>query len=253
MPPFQRLSRAAVAAACSLTLALPATARAQDPVTDELHPQAETHVSKALQAFKNGAYVHAEEDLRRAAFFTPNWRPLHFNLAVVAEAQGKLGTAISEYKTFKPYATADEAPLVDQRLFELADRRNRIATAYKRQIAVGAVAMSLGVGALGGAVGLFVVANGYKQDIARLKDQNDLLMNMGAQYDVNITKIDSLEAKHKPAFSGAVLLVLVGVLIVGYSALPLSRSIKSKRQLDGIAIGPTRLRWAGGASMVLRF
>ena len=108
--------RAALAIACSVSLALPAAAHARSPepeptpdpseATDELDPLAQPHVIKAYQQFKSQAYAAAEAELRRAAHFTPRWRPLHFNLAVMAEAQGKLGVAIREYKAFKPFALA---------------------------------------------------------------------------------------------------------------------------------------------------
>jgi len=258
MPALPRLSRAAVAAACSLSLSLPAVARAQEPggAEDSLNPQAEQHVEKALTAFKSGAYVNAEEEFKRAAFFSPNWRPLHFNMGVLAEAQGKLGTAIHEYEQFKPLATPDEALVVDQRIFELSDRRRRIAGTYKRQIAIGATALTLGLAALGGTAGLIVYNRSLKQDVEDLKEANNTL-EMGNPSDpliaINDKKIDSLEAKQKNVLYGEIVLATVGLVVVLYSVLPLMRSVKAKRQLDGIALGPTRLKWNGGAGVVLRF
>jgi tetratricopeptide (TPR) repeat protein len=257
MPALPRLSRAAVAAACSLSLSLPAVARAQEPggAEDSLNPQAEQHVEKALTAFKNGAYVNAEEEFKRAAFFSPNWRPLHFNMGVLAEAQGKLGTAIHEYEQFKPLATPDEALVVDQRIFELSDRRRRIAGAYKRQIAIGATALTLGLAALGGTAGLIVYNRSLKQDVEDLKADNEELMSPSgdAQIAINEKEIDSLEARQKNVLYGEIVLATVGLVVVLYSVLPLMRSVKAKRQLDGIALGPTRLKWNGGAGVVLRF
>ncbi|MBL9104152.1 MAG: hypothetical protein JNL82_24615 [Myxococcales bacterium] len=257
MPALPRLSRAAVAAACSLSLSLPAVARAQEPggAEDSLNPQAEQHVEKALTAFKSGAYVNAEEEFKRAAFFSPNWRPLHFNMGVLAEAQGKLGTAIHEYEQFKPLATPDEALVVDQRIFELSDRRRRIAGTYKRQIAIGATALTLGLAALGGTAGLIVYNRSLKQDVADLKADNEDLMSPSddPQIAINDKKIESLEAKQKNVLYGEIVLATVGLVVVLYSVLPLMRSVKAKRQLDGIALGPTRLKWNGGAGVVLRF
>jgi hypothetical protein len=157
---LQYLSRTTVAVACSLALTLPVRARAQEPAADggsdetsEVLPErASEHVTKAIRAFNNAQYSNAEEEFKRAAFFAPKWRPLHFNIAVVAEAQGKLGTAINEYKQFKPHATAEEEMIVDQRIFELNDRRKKIAAGYKRQIATGAIAMTIGVGGVGAGV-----------------------------------------------------------------------------------------------------
>jgi tetratricopeptide (TPR) repeat protein len=258
MPALPRLSRAAIAAACSLSLSLPAVARAQEPggAEDSLNPQAEQHVEKALTAFKSGAYVNAEEEFKRAAFFSPNWRPLHFNMGVLAEAQGKLGTAIHEYEQFKPLATPDEALVVDQRIFELSDRRRRIAGTYKRQIAIGATALTLGLAALGGTAGLIVYNRSLKQDVEDLNERNDELEGVNPsdpQIAINDKKIESLEAKQKNVLYGEIVLATVGLVIVLYSVLPLMRSVKAKRQLDGIALGPTRLKWNGGAGVVLRF
>lgn len=257
MPALPRLSRAAVAATCSLSLSLPAVARAQEPggAEDSLNPQAEQHVEKALTAFKNGAYVNAEEEFKRAAFFSPNWRPLHFNMGVLAEAQGKLGTAIHEYEQFKPVATPDEALVVEQRIFELSDRRKRIAGTYRRQIAIGATALTLGLAALGGTAGLIVYNRSLKQEVTDLKAENSgLSMNPDdAQIAINDKMIDSLEAKQKNVLYGEIVLATVGLVVVLYSVLPLMRSVKAKRQLDGIALGPTRLKWNGGAGVVLRF
>ncbi|HEY0132654.1 MAG TPA: hypothetical protein VGB85_01205, partial [Nannocystis sp.] len=131
--PLATLLRPVVAALCSLTLALPASARAAEPapapiegpLTDSLSPKAAEHVARAYEEHKAGAYLNAESAFKRAAFFAPRWRPLHYNLGIVAEAQGHLGTAIREYRTFRPYATDDEGMVVDQRIVELDARRRR--------------------------------------------------------------------------------------------------------------------------------
>lgn len=242
--PSRSITRVALAAVCSLALALPAHARdpvpeaPAGPMTDELPPRAQEHVVKALQQFQNSAYFDAEASFKRASFFAPNWRPLHFNLGVVAEAQGKLGTAIKEYKAFKPYATLDEGMLVDQRISELNDRHKRIAGAYKRQIAASAIAMSLGVGMLAGG-GVLIGLGLQKKKAADNADTN----NPAAATDTSYTKY----------LSGAYILVVVGALAVAYAFIPLSKSLKSKRQLEGLAVGKTRLQWTGGAGVRLRF
>lgn len=247
--------RFTLAAVCSLTLALPsaAHARLQEPAaevdpseaSDELPPRAQDHVIKGVQQFQGGAYSNAEEEFRRAAFFAPKWRSLHFNLGVVAEAQGKLGTALTEYKAFKPYASPDEGMVVDQRILELNDRRDRIAGGYKRQIAASAIAMTIGVGLLAGGgtcLGLL---------LSNKKKIDGLEMDSMA-YDYNAEK-SKLEDTNKKLGYGAYLGILIGLVAVAYSFVPLTKSIKSKRQLDGLALGPTRLQWNGGAGVRLRF
>lgn len=266
MTPRISFPRALVASACALALLFPAgvQARTADPepdpeaaggATEELPGPAEEHVVKALQSFRSGDYLSAEASFKRVAFYAPKWRPLHYNMAVLAEAQGNLGTALREYKSFRPYATVDEGLVVDQRIHELDDRRRKIAGMYKRQIAVGSIAVVLGVGMLGGGGALIgsYVSKGKKVD--SLEAENTTLNNdpMDSRVMENNTQIDALEEQRKKLLYPSILLITVGLLVVAYSVIPLSRSIKSKRQLDGIALGKSRLQWAGGAGLRLRF
>ncbi len=251
------LPRAAIAVVCSLSLALPASAAAAEPeegesseksdsseVSDELSNRASEHVVKAIRLVNSGDYVSAESELKRAEFFSPKWRAIHFNLAVVQEAQGKLGSAIKEYEKFKPHATADEEQLVDQRLFELNDRKKKIAGAYKTQIAMGAGAMVVGVAGLG-VGGLFVGL--YIKNNQKIEDQESLVtQGLRDSVDSDLTK------KKTTLLYGAIIGFTVGLLVLAYGALPLSKAVKSKRQLDGLALGPTRLKWSGGGA-TLRF
>ncbi len=252
------LPRAAIAVVCSLSLALPASAAAAEPeegesseksdsseVSDELSNRASEHVVKAIRLVNSGDYVSAESELKRAEFFSPKWRAIHFNLAVVQEAQGKLGSAIKEYEKFKPHATADEEQLVDQRLFELNDRKKKIAGAYKTQIAMGAGAMVVGVAGLG-VGGLFVGL--YVKNNNKIEEQQEL-----ATMDPTMYAVDpDLTKKKTTLLYGAIIGFTVGLLVLAYGALPLSKAVKSKRQLDGLALGPTRLKWSGGGA-TLRF
>lgn len=219
--------RKIAAAACCLTLALPvAPARAAEPLTDQLSANAEPHIIKALELKQRGAYREAAESLQRAAFYTPNWRPLHFNLAVLAEAQGKIGLAVREYKEFRPHATPDEELLVDQRIYELTERRKRIIRSYRGQRATGAIIITLGLASIAGGIAL-----------------------LGLYYSR-----EPEEMKKKPgAAVGGGLLILYGVFVVGGGAVPLSKAVKAKRELDGLALGPTRLKWSGGAGFTLKF
>lgn len=249
-------SRPLVALACSLALALPASAHAREPEpepdpaagepTDELSPQAQQHVIKAYQQYQSRAYASAEAELRRAAFFSPRWRPMHFNLAVMAEAQGKLGTAVTEYKAFQPFATPDESLVAEQRIVELDGRRRKIAGAYKQKIAVGAITMSIGAAGLGAGIGLFVY--GYSMPKTTGSGMDDLNT---PDIDESMTGTDN-SAKRTKLITAGYLTGLVGLLILVYSIVPLKGAVKAKRQLDGLALGPTRLRLANGG-VSLRF
>jgi hypothetical protein len=246
------LSRPFIALTCSLALALPTGAHAREPepepdaaaaeVSDELSPQAQQHVRKAYQQYQNRSYATAEAELRRAAFFAPRWRPLHFNLAVMAEAQGKLGTAVSEYKAFQPFASPDESIVAEQRIVELDDRRRKIAGAYKKQIAVGAIAMSIGVAGTGGGIGLVVYGLKVKKEAPTDDPLTPVDESMGT---------DNSDKGTKLATAGY-LVGLVGLLVLVYSIVPLRKAVQAKRQLDGLALGPTRLR-LGGGGVALRF
>lgn len=261
--------RATLATVCSLTLVIPSAAQARfsepeapavDPAeaSDELPPKAQEHVVKGLQQFQNGAYTNAEEEFRRAAFFAPKWRSLHFNLGVVAEAQGKLGTALTEYKAFKPYASPDEAMVADQRILELNDRRRRIGGSYKSQIAASAIAMTLGVLLLGGGGALIGIAIKDKATIDKNTTELDKLnATFPASDPMRVTELtdenEKLTSRRSKFLYGSYFGIIIGLVAIAYSFVPLTKSIKSKRQLEGIALGPTRLQWTGGMGARLRF
>ena len=248
------LPRTLVLLACSLALAMPtaARARAQDPEpaaadapTDELDARAQEHVNKAYQLHKNQDYLHAEAELRRAAFFAPRWRPLHFNLAVMAEAQGKLNTAVSEYTAFKPFALGDEQLITDQRIVELDSRRREIASGYRRKIVGGSVAVSFGIAGIAGGVALVAIGSGMAKDRATGLPDNEMTSDIDESVASNATK--------RATFVTAGLLTgLVSVLVLILATPPLRKAIKARRQLDGLALGPTRLRLAGNG-VSLRF
>ncbi|MDC0720735.1 hypothetical protein [Nannocystis bainbridge] len=254
----RRLGRAAVACACAASLAAPTTvhareagepAEAEQPepasaeLTEALNPQAQKHAFKAVDHFNKGNYVGSEAEFRRVAFFAPNWRPMHFNLAVLAEAQGKLNTAVSEYQAFRPHASPDEQMLVDQRIDELGRRRVRIAGAYKRQIGLGAGLLVLGLGALGGAAAMLTIHVQRKKEYAEALDWNA----MGG------LPMKEAEKPKGGLVAGGYWSGLFGLFVTGAAIGLLVQAVKSKRKLDSIALGPTRLQWTGGAGLRLRF
>lgn len=273
-----KLGRATVACTVAAAMTISGPARAGEPAegeaaagppSEELNSQAEKHAVKAVEHFNNGAYVDAEEEFRRVAFFAPNWRPLHFNLGVLAEAQGKLGTAVTEYKSFRPYGSPEEQLIVDQRIDELGRRKVKIAKAYKRQIALGAGAVTLGVAGMGGAAALFVLmaqrqnkADEWNSKADMLQAQYDTMYNMDPatadptlqdQANTYRSEATDLTKSKSGLLYGGIYLALFGLLLAAYSIIPLRNSIRSKRQLDGLAFGKTRLKWNGGAGVQLHF
>ncbi len=252
--PLETSLRAAVAVLCSLSLALPTSARAADPSedtpTDELSPKAAEHVAKAYEEHTARSYVNAEAAFKRAAFFEPRWRPLHFNLGVVAEAQGHLGTAIKEYKLFRPLATVDEGMVVDQRLLELDARRRNIAAKHRGQIAAGALFLSVGVAMVAGG-GILAGLNAKEKTAAVVPPLQDGMPDFDGQAEADADAA-SAESKRKKLLTGGVVLALYGLLVVAFAFVPLSKAIRSKRQLDGLALGRARLRLTGGGAS-LRF
>jgi hypothetical protein len=224
--------------AASIALGGPATVRASEPVAeasadsgvrDELTPQAAEHVAAARRHFESGSYLLAEESFRRASFFSPKWRPLHYNLAVLAEAQGHLGPAVREYRAFRPYATPDEAMIVDQRIHELDDRRRRIVAQHRRQIGGAAGLLTVSVGMIGTAVTLWALAVQLDKSDETVKDRRSGMLVGGG-------------------FLGG-----FGALFAVGAGISLAQGLKWRRQLEGIALGRTRLQWAGGAGARLRF
>jgi tetratricopeptide (TPR) repeat protein len=243
----RRFGRALVAGACAASLALPATVHAAEPegpapstaeTSEVLNEQAQKHANKALDHFNKGNYVDAEEEFRRVAFYAPNWRPMHYNLAVLAEAQGKLATAVSEYQTFRPHGSPEEQLVVDQRIDELGRRRVRIASAYKRQMGVGAGTLALGLGGLGGGVAMLVIH-------VQRKEAYEEAVAVDPETDVK-----------KPSgglIAGGYWVGLFGFIMTGVGVGLLVQAVKSKRKLDSIAVGKARLQWTGGAGVRLRF
>lgn len=219
--------RTVVALACALALVAP-DVRAAPPqvLTDDLNPNAAEHVRKAVEATRRGDYKSAEESFKRAAFYAPNWRPLNFNYGVLAEGQGKIGAAIRSYQAFRPYATPDEALLVDQRIHELGARRAKIIKVYRRQLIGGAIL---------GASGLAAVAGG------------------ATLLGIYIARGKTFQESHGGYAGGGALLFIYGGLvgIAGIGVLAVAG--KNRRKLDGLALGKARLHWAGGAGAVLRF
>jgi hypothetical protein len=272
-----KLGRGVVAVACAASLVTPTVARATEPegpqpstaeTSEDLNPQAQKHATKAIEHFNNGAYVDSEEEFRRMAFFAPNWRPLHFNLAVLAEAQGKLGTAVSEYKEFRPHGSPDEQLIVDQRLDELGRRKIKISGAYKRQIALTSGAMILGLGSIGGAAALFAIMarNSKRADEYNAIADDATAMANACQVGDTVcsdpweaeasefrSEATSLTKRRTGMLYGGVYLAIFGLLLTAYSIIPLRNAIKSKKQLDGINLGKTKLKWNGGAGVTLRF
>lgn len=244
----RRFGRALVAGVCAASLALPATVRAAEPegpapstaeTSEVLNEQAQKHASKAIDHFNNGNYVDAEEEFRRVAFYAPNWRPMHYNLAVLAEAQGKLATAVSEYQTFRPHGSPDEQLVVDQRIDELGRRRARIAGAYRRQMGLGAGTLALGLGGLGGGVAMIVI------HVQRREAYEEAQMQPEPPTDAK-----------KPSgalVAGGYWIGLFGFIMTGVGVGLLVQAVKSKRKLDSIAVGKGRLQWTGGAGVRLRF
>lgn len=265
---FEGTGRAAVALACAAALATATPARAGEPASpnpaeasDELNELAQKHAFKAVEHFNNGAYVDSEEEFQRVKFYAPNWRPLHFNLGVLAEAQGKLGTAVSEYKLFRPLGSPEEQMIVDQRIDELGRRKLKISGAYKRQIALSATAMTLGAAGLAGGVTLVTLMVRNSNKAEQLDGQASMLEAMDPTVNPNASaqamelrsEADRLTEKKGAFLYGGLYLAIFGLLAVGYSFVPLTKAIKSKRELDGIALGRTRLKWSGGAGVTLRF
>ncbi|MCY1008872.1 hypothetical protein OV079_25610 [Nannocystis pusilla] len=183
-------------------------------------------------------------------------------MAVLAEAQGKLGTAVSEYKEFRPHGSPDEQLVVDQRLDELGRRKMKISGAYKRQIALSATTMTLGLGSIGGAAALFAIMvrnSNRAEEYSDAADQADSLYNttMNPVYQTEAAEFRaeaaSLTKRRTGMLYGGVYLAIFGLLLTAYSIIPLRNAVKSKRQLDGINLGKTRLKWNGGAGVTLRF
>lgn len=255
------LGRAVVACACAAALATARPVGAREPAqvdpaaaTEQLNELAQKHAFKAIEHFNNGAYADSEEEFQRVAFYAPNWRPLHFNLGVLAEAQGKVGEAVREYKMFRPLGSPEEQLLVDQRIDELGRRKGNISAAYRRQIALAATGFTLGAGGVGGGAAMIALAVKYGKDEKELKAQADAIYMMDpAEAEALRGEAAKLDKRRGIFVGSSIYLILFGALVAGGSFIALSKALKSKRQLEGLALGRTRLKWDGGAGFILRF
>ncbi len=237
-----RVQKIVTTGVCSLSLLVAGPVAAtpkipEAPPADELEGPAQQHAAKAVELFDAGSYEQAEASFQRAAYFAPDWRPLHFNLGVLAEAQGKLSQAVHEYETFRPQAHADEQIIVDQRIDELLRRRAKLKKVYHRQLLGGLGLAGLGLaGVAGGAVVMGVYLQ-RKSAFDKAEKEDPATM---------ATKPNSGLAV------ASVYMLIFGGLVALAAIVPLSFAMKSRRKLYGVAVGPTQLRWTG-AGAVLKF
>ncbi len=205
----------------------------------QLPEQANVHLGKAYDHFNAGAYAQAESEFKRAAFFAPDWTPMTYNLAVVAEAQGHLGEAIERYEAYRPEAEGDTGLIVDQRIAELEERIAKLKKADRRQLILGSVAVTTGALALGGGVGLFFLRNQRNDEI----DDLDAMIAMTDQAEqatldqLNAEKTDKTESA-KNLYVGGYILTIYGGLALIYSGLYLAKVI-SQRKAKKLALRPT--------------
>lgn len=243
---------------CGASVSAPVRA-APAPLTDDLPAPALPHLKRALEHHDARAYADAEEEFRRIAFYAPNWRPLRYNLAIVLEAQGDLGQAIRAYREARPHMDLEVQRRIDQRIFELDARRGKIRTSYRRELGTGAAFVAMGALTLAGA-GVFIgigIAGARKK--SSLTAERDALTAMAMPDPDESMRVDELNEEireqstlNTSVASAAVLVALLGAGMLVASSFSLQRARRLKGQLDGVALGPARLRWAG-ASMVLRF
>jgi len=123
--------------------------------------------------------------------------------------------------------------VVDQRILELDTRRRRVIAKHRQQIAAVGIVMSIGVAMMAGG-GVLAGLN------AKGTESTD------PDYD------PAAESKRKKLLTGGIALAIYGLLVVGVSFVPLAKAVQSRRQLEGLALGRTRLHLTGGGA-TLRF
>lgn len=196
----------------------------------EVPEPAKVHLGKAYQHFQSGAYENAEAELKRAAFFAPEWQPLTYDLAVVAEAQGHIDDAIERYEAFRPHAQGDNGVVVDQRIAELRERKVQIKKEYRRQLALAGTFLALSVGAAGGGGG-YLIWKGIDEKNRSEKLLNDDLME-------NDSQGNDLASDSKKHLGYGAALGIYGLLAVAYAGLYMGKVVKSKER-RALALTPT--------------
>lgn len=83
----------------------PARPLAQAPGSPEAVRAAKAHFERALDAYREGAYRTAIEELREALRLDPGGKDLVYNLALVHEKLGEVDAAIREFRRFTEMET----------------------------------------------------------------------------------------------------------------------------------------------------
>jgi tetratricopeptide (TPR) repeat protein len=207
---------------------------------EPLPEQAEVHLGKAYDHFNAGNFGKAEEEFKRAAFFAPEWKPMTYNLAVVAEARGNLDQAIERYEAYRPHAAGDTGLIVDQRIAELEERKAKIKQADRGKLIVGGVAMGTSVAALGGGIAFFMLRKDVQEDAAALQAQlNDEMSGLTVEEQARLSDDKAaLDKKAKNYYVGGYILTLYGGIALLYSALYLAKAVK-QRKAKRLALKPT--------------
>lgn len=206
-------------------------------VEEPLPEQAEVHLGKAYDHFNAGNFAKAEEEFKRAAFFAPEWKPMTYNLAVVAEARGNLDQAIERYEAYRPHAEGDNGLIVDQRIAELEERKTKIRKADRGKLIIGGVAMGTSVAALGGGIAFFMLRKDVQEDASAIQSTISMMEDGGADPALYDQKAD-LDKKAKNYYVGGYILTLYGGIAILYSALYLAKAVKL-RKAKKLAFKPT--------------
>lgn len=219
---------------------------------EEVPEPAKVHLGKAYQHFQSGAYENAEAELKRAAFFAPEWQPLTYDLAVVAEAQGHIDDAIERYEAFRPNAQGDTGVVVDQRIAELRERKVEIKKEYRRQLALAGTFLAISVGAAAGGGGYLIwkgvdEKNGIEENDARIDVLDKMLESspndpMAMAWTDEKSALESQNSKlsedSKKHIGYGAALGIYGLLAVAYAGLYMAKVVKSKER-RALALTPT--------------
>jgi tetratricopeptide (TPR) repeat protein len=128
---------------------------------DGLSAEARKNLQAGALAFRHGNYRAAETSFARVARLAPDWAPIHYNQAIVAEGRGKIGDAIRSYQRYLPHAQPYDRAVVEARLHDLERRRAALVTRHRLQAALGGLSVAVGAGLVTG--GITMLALGFRR------------------------------------------------------------------------------------------
>jgi tetratricopeptide (TPR) repeat protein len=212
-------------AARSLGASAPQSFGASDE--EGLDPDAIVHLRRGAEHYKRGDYARAELEFGRVARLAPDWQPIRYNLAIAAEAQGKLDLAISHYQAYLADASEREQQVLTMRVTDLERRRSRIVALHRRRIVTNSALLLSAAGLMAGGAAMLAIGVQRQDDFAQEPSYGLIL--------------------------GGALIASVGVVPLSFGLIRIRNDRRRMRTMRSIAWAPVAGPRSVGATLTGRF